>query len=461
MRNEMARKKLIFTLRFLFSALLFSFFTKGAFAQAKVIDQVIAVVGKQIILQSEIETQYLQFLSQGNKPDLEIKCSLIDQMLLQKLMINQSEIDSVTVPDNQVDGEIERRIRYFVSQIGSEQKLEEYYKKSIAEIKNDFRDIIRDQLLAQTMQGRITKEITVSPSEVKTYFRAIHPDSIPYINSELEIEQIVRQPIVSKEQKDGVIEQLNGIRKKIIDGSSFAVMAGLYSKDPGTARKGGELGFMNRGDLVSEFAAVAFSLKENEVSKVFETEFGFHIVQLIERKGSQANFRHILLKPEVTQASIAAAGFFIDSIKTLILSGNYSFDSAATKFSDDQETRNNGGILINQAAGNTRFEADQLDPAIFFVIDKLRVGDISAPVMFQTLNGLQAYRLLRLKTRTLPHRASLQEDYQKIQNAALVEKQNKVLNEWVDKKKKVTYIKLHDDYKNCEALQYWSSNQNK
>ena len=438
------------------SALLIIFFSVySAFSQNKPIDRIVAVIGKNIVLQSDVESQYSQYIGQGNPADPELKCQMLDQIMLHKLMVNQADLDSVTVPEGQVDSELDRRVRFFVSQIGSEKKLEEYYKKSIIDIKAEFRDLIKEQLLAQTIQSKITKDIAASPSDVRTYFESIAKDSIPYINSELEVAQIVRYPLVSEDAKKSIREQLEGIKKKIQDGTSFAAMAGLYSQDPVSAKKGGELGFVNRTDLVPEFAAVAFSLKGNEISKVFESKYGFHIVQLIERRGTQVNVRHILLKPEVVSENLSASNNFLDSISTLIHSGKFTFQEAAQKFSDDLETRNNGGLLINATTGNTRFEPDQLDQSVFFIVDKLKTGEFSEPKFFKSMDGKEGYRLLLLKTRTEPHQANLQDDYQKIQNATLNEKQNKALTDWVIKKKNTTYIHIEEDYKHCDVLKNW------
>ena len=427
----------------------------SAAAQEKVIDRIVGVVGKNIILQSELEVQYNQYLAQGNTPNPDVKCEIMDQMLLSKLMINQAELDSVDVPESQVEGELDRRIRYFVSQIGSEQKLEEYYKKSIAEIKAEFRETIKDQLLAQTIQSKITKDVNASPSDVRAYFERIPVDSLPYINAELEIAQVVKYPVVSAEEKRDVKEELERIRQKIMDGTDFGAMAGLYSQDPGSAKRGGELGFVSRGDLVPEFEAAAFALKGTEISKVFESKYGYHIVQLIERRGAQINVRHILLKPKMNSVNLAASSLLLDSIAKAIRSGSISFAEAAQRFSDDEETRNSGGVMVNGATGTTRFEPDQLDPTMFFQVDKMMVGEVSAPTLFQNAEGSQGYRLLLVKSRTEPHHANLKDDYQRVQNAALTEKQNNALLDWVKKKKATTYIHVDDDFRNCEALQDW------
>ena len=424
-------------------------------AQNKTIDNIAAVVGSNIILQSDIEIQYLQYVSQSNVANESIKCDILDQLLLHKLMINQAQLDSVQVTENQVESELDRRIRYFVTQIGSEQKLEEYYKKSILEIKAEFKQAIREQLLAQTVQSKITKDINASPSDVRAYYETIPKDSLPYINAEVEIAQIVRNAPVSDEEKKSVKEEMEKIRKKITDGADFAAIAALYSQDPGSAKKGGELGFVGRGELVPEFESTAFNLKGSEVSSIIETKYGFHIIQLIERRGEMINVRHILLKPKINPSDLENAKIFLDSVANLIQKKTITFLEAAQKFSDDADTKNNGGLMINPQTGITKFETDQVDPALFFQIDKLKIGEVSSPMLMQAADGKDAYRLLFVRSKTEPHRANLKEDYQKIQTAALNEKQNKAILDWVKKKKSSTYIKVDKAYQNCEILKDW------
>lgn len=421
----------------------------------QIIDRVVGVVGKEIILQSDIENQYIQLLQQGVGNDPDVKCSIMQQLLLQKLFIHQADVDSVIVSDNQVETELDRRIRYFVNQLGSEEKLEEYYKKGVAQIKEDFRELIRDQLTAQTMQSKVTGDLSTGPADVQNYFLSIHPDSVPLISSELEVAQIVRFPVIAEEDKNDIKNKLMDLRNKISAGSDFAVMAGLYSQDPGSARKGGELGFVNRGDLDPAFAQVAFSLKNKEISPVFESSFGFHIVQLLERRGSQVNVRHILMKPQFKPEQLTLAGDFLDSLRTVIQSGAITFSEAAQANSDDSETKNNGGLLINPETGNSRFEPSQLDPSVFFLIDKMNTGEISTPQIFYTRDLKQGYRLLYLKTRTRPHRANLTEDYQKIQAAAMEEKQAEAVRIWVERKRKITHIKIVPDLLDCPGVAEW------
>ena len=426
-----------------------------SFAQPQVLDKIIAQVGNEIILKSELESQYIQYLSQGNSENDTVQCQILDQMLLQKLLIHQAQVDSVTVSDAQVEEELDKRIRYFVRQLGSEQKLEEFYDKSIIEIKTEFKDVIRDQLLVQTMHQRITGDIAPSPAQVKTFFEKIPEDSIPFINMEIEVAHIVKKPKISDEERAAVRLRLDELRQRILAGEAFSTLAILYSQDPGSAKKGGELGFTERGQLLPEFEAVAYNLKGDEVSQIVETKFGFHIIQAIERRGDRINFRHILIKPEVSPADLNKVKSELDTIVTKIRNNEISFAEAAEKYSDDTDTKFSGGLIINPNTGQSRFETDQLDPNLFFIIDKLKPGEISDPVLMDTDDGGKAYRIVQLKTRTQPHKANLRDDYQRIKEAALAELQNEAIESWMEKKRKNTYIQIDENYKTCQLIKEW------
>lgn len=420
----------------------------------QVIDQVSAVVGSKILLMSEIETQYRQLILQGADNTPELKCRLIDQLLINKLLLNQAILDSVEVTESQVESELERRIQYMVSQIGSEGKLEEYYEKSITEIKDEFKSLIKDQIMMQMMQGKITDKITISPAEVREFFGSIPSDSLPFINSEIEYAQIVMQVTVSREEKERITQRLETYRQRVMNGEDFSTLAILYSQD-GSAKSGGELGFVGRGDLVSEFEAVAFRLKKGEVSEVVETKFGYHLIQLIERRGEQINVRHILIKPSFGSEEINRTFAKADSIYQKIMSDSLKFTDAAQKFSDDIESRFNGGNVVNQKNGTTRFEADEVDPTVFFQLEKMSIGEISKPIQSLSAAGTTAFKILYLKSRTQPHKADLSTDYQRIRDAALAEKENKTLTDWVTKKRAVTSVQISDDYKDCTILARW------
>ena len=422
-----------------------------------IVDKIVGIVGNEIILQSEVEIQYLSqdFMALQNVSEQKAKCMVFEEMLYQKLLLNQAQKDSVEISDDQVDAELDRRMRFFISQIGSEQKLEEYYGKSMIEIKTEFRDLIKNQLLIQTMQSKTTENIKVTPFDVRKYFERIPRDSLPFINSEVEIAHIVRKPDVNEDEKKRVKEKLEALRKRILNGEDFGTLAYLYSEDPLSAKKNGELDFVERGSFVPEFEAVAFTLKEDEVSKIVETTYGFHILQLIERRGERINIRHILLIPKVSPYDLSKAKAFLDSIAVLIEDDSLTFAVAVMKFSEDEDTRLNGGMLINQLDGTRRLETDQLDPVLLFTIDKMQVGEVSMPVLMNTTDGKQAYRLIQLISRTKPHRANLKEDYQRIQNATLNEKQNKGISKWIEKKRANIYVKIDDEYNTCNFTNNW------
>lgn len=429
-------------------------FCKAVAQTGKTLDAVIATVGNKIILDSEIETQYHQFLSQGNYADEKIKCRILEQALLNKLLLHQAIIDSIAVSDAQVDEKINRNIDYYIKQFGSKEKLEAFYGKTIMEIKEEYRPLIKEQLQIQSMQQKITKDVTVSPADIREFYQKIPPDSLPFINSEIEYAQIQITVAVSPKEKQRVREQLKQYRQRVLNGEDFAALAVLYSQD-GSARKGGELGFQERGNLVPEYEAAAFKLKPGEVSDIVETKFGFHLIQMIDRKGEQFNTRHILIKPKVSSEDIETARIKTDSIYNLIISNTVSFDEAATRYSDDNDTKNNGGNVFNPQTGNTRFETDQVDPAVFFHLDKLRPGEITEPILTQTPEGNQVFRIYKLKSRTEPHRLNIEQDYQKLQEIVLESKSNAALAEWVKRKRKSVHVNISEKYKNCNGLALW------
>ncbi|MCX6281977.1 MAG: peptidylprolyl isomerase [Bacteroidetes bacterium] len=428
--------------------------------QDTVIDGIVAVVGGNMILKSDIETQYLQLRGQGiikGSPP-RVRCQILDKLLYMKLLLHQAQVDSIKVTDGQVEAEMDRRMRYFISQAGSPEKLEEYYQKTLLEIKNELKEIIREQMLTEQEEQKITKDITTTPSEVRSFYKKIDKDSIPLINAEFEIGMIIKQPVIGQEEKQMVINKLKGFKDRIAKGDEFATLAVLYSEDPGSAKQGGELGMFKRGDMRPEFEAASFKLKTpGDVSDIVETEDGFHLIQLIERRGEYINVRHILLQPQVSLVNLNKAKMSLDSVVTMISTKKIKFDEAVIKYSDDP-SKNNGGLVVNNVTGTTRFEANQLsqlDPKVFFIVDKLKVGEISAPVLMKTDRGKQEYRIYYLKDRTSPHRANLENDYARIQQMTQSQKKDKVINEWVNQKLPGTYIKISEQYTNCEFTRKW------
>ncbi len=422
-----------------------------------VIDKVLAIVGENTILKSDIESQVVSMRANGVLVDENAKCQMFEELLFQKLLLNQAALDSITVTDAEVEAEIERRLNYFIAQIGSERKLEQYYKKSIAEIKDEFRKIVKEQMISQRMQGQITGNVVVTPKEVKAYYNSIDPDSIPTIESEVEYAQILINAKESKAAKKEAYEKIESLRERIIKGEEFSTLAILYSEDEGSAKGGGELGFLGRAELVPEFSVVAFKLKNKAVSDVVETEFGYHIMQLIERRGQKVNVRHILVKVKIDEEEVQKAKNLADSVYSLIGTDTLTFDQLALKYSDDKNTKNNGGLAVNPQTATSIFYIDQVNPQIYYTIEKMKPGEISTPVPAQDSNGKKGYRIIKLITKSEPHKATIETDYDKVKGAALADKQNKATLDWVSKKSKKTYVKIDPEYKQCSFENNWSN----
>jgi peptidyl-prolyl cis-trans isomerase SurA len=432
-----------------------SVFSFSALAQEKVIiDQVIGVVGTTAILESDLINQRRELQAQNVDLGPNPTCALLDEMLYQKLLFHQARVDTVVVSDEHVEMVLDRRLRFFIQQIGSRERLEAYYGKSIEELKEEFRDIVREQELSRAMEVKITEKVTVTPSEVRRFFRDLPEDSIPMVESEIILAQIVKKPPIRQEEIDHVKSRLEGFRQRILAGESFSTMAILYSEDPGSARRGGELGFHGRGDLFREFEAVAFGLRPGEVSEIVETQAGYHIIQMVERRGEQVNVRHILLQPRISPSDLAQARNELDSIRGLILEGEMTFEEAALKFSDDPG-RMNRGLIINPYTGTSRFRTEEMDSELFFVVDRLDQGEISNPVQMTTDEGQRAFRLIKVISRTEPHRANLAQDYDLIQQLALQQKERIAIRNWINRRLESTYIYVHEDYRNCEFDFKW------
>ncbi|MBX7182760.1 MAG: peptidylprolyl isomerase [Bacteroidia bacterium] len=426
-------------------------------------DKIVAIVGGHIILLSEVESQYQQVVQQGMPTDQNTRCTLLEDQLFQRLLLNQAEHDSLVVSDDQIDDEMTRRIRFFIQQIGSQEKLEEFYGKSLVEIKADFKELIKDQLLSQQMQQKITGDAKVSPAEVRQFFNEIPKDSLPYINSEVEVGQIVAMPKFNSEEKKIAKDKAEDLRQRVLNGENFGSLAVLYSQDPGTAANSGELGFFERGQMVPEFDSWAFRLKGNGISEVFETEYGFHFMQLIERRGEMVNVRHILITPQMSQETVSKSKNKLDSVYADLKAGKYTFEKAAEKFSDDENTKNNGGLLQNPSSGNSKFEEDQLntiDPLLLSAINELEPGQFTKPIASKDERGRNSYKIYYLKSRTAPHVANMRDDYQRLQEAALSEKKQKLIREWIKKHSQDLYVKIDPDYKNCVFDNNWIKETN-
>ena len=417
-----------------------------------IVDQIIGKVDNYIVLQSDLEKAHAAYLSSGNPVGANSKCQIFAQLISGKLMVAKAEIDSVIVTDIEVDNNLDRRMQLILSQYGgSESQLEEYYGKSIDLIKADIRDEIKEQLVVSRMQETIIADIKVTPAEVKRFYNRIPKDSLPFFSTEVEVGQIVKVPEVGNQQKEALKVELDKIRDRIIAGESFETLAKEYSQGP-SARYGGNLGFTQRGMMASEFEAAALQLRPGEISRPFETQFGIHIVQLIERRGNEYNSRHILLIPKPSDADIDRAKNFVDSLRTLVVTDSISFEKAAKDNSDDKYTAGNGGFFEDRNGGSFISSKD-IDPVIFFTIDTIDVGSVTKPIVYRMDDGKEAVRILYYKSKIKPHEANLTQDWQKIQTAALNEKKSQILNDWFNKAREDVFISIGKDYEYCNILQ--------
>lgn len=419
-------------------------------AQSNVIDEVIAIVGDNAVLKSDIERQYQQMIMEGVNYSGDLKCHILEQSLVSKLMVTQAILDSVTVSESQVKSEAESRVNTFVNQIGSKEKLEEYFNKSILAITNDQKTVIREQMLTQKIQSDITKDIAVTPSEIRLFLKEIPEDSIPMVATTYELEQIVVEPVVDQKEIDRVKTLLRDFQSQVAGGQDFATLAVLYSEDPGSAATGGDLGWMTKSQLVPQFANVAFDMQEaGKVSKIVETEYGFHIIQLIDKKDERINVRHILIKPKVDTKAMQAAIMKLDTISRGIAQSEYTFEQAAQRFSQDKDTRLNGGIMVNKANQSTRFEISQISTEVNRAIVGFKAGQISKPFKMVSEKGKEVLKIVKLTNVIPPHHANLRDDYQVVQNMLLAKKKLAALNAWIVKKQKETYVRINPNWTGC------------
>ncbi|MGL1889176.1 MAG: peptidylprolyl isomerase [Reichenbachiella sp.] len=416
-----------------------------------VIDKIVAKVDDYIVLKSELEKAYLEYRARGQFTKGDAKCEILESLVINKLMVAMAEIDSVEVLDVQVEQNLDQRMSYFIQQIGSEEKLEEVYGKTVAEFREELFDQIKEQMVVQKMQGVISDEVSVTPGEVSKFFSEIPSDSLPYFSTEVTIGQIVKIPEANELTKARVRDQLLDLKDRIEKGESFSALATKYSMDPGSARQGGELGFFNRGELAPQFEATALGMQPGEISDPVETQFGFHMIQLIERRGNSYNSRHILIMPSATQADIEETVEFLDSLRTTIVVDSMRFDVVAKEHSDDQQTSSNGGYF-SDATGAMKISVEDLEPTMFFAIDTMAVGSVSPPMVYKMADGKPAVRLLFYKDRIPPHQASVLEDYQKIKSAALANKRNDILSSWFQEAKNEVYINIDEKYDHCKIL---------
>lgn len=421
--------------------------------QDNIIDEVVWVVGDEPIYRSEVERQIQQMQYEGHAIDGDPYCVVPEMIAMQKLYLHQAKLDTILVPESSVTQEVDMRLNYFIEQIGSKEKVEEYFRKPFKEIREELADNVRNNNIVQEVQRTLVSDVKVTPAEVRKYYSTLPQDSLPIIPMQVEVQVISLYPQVPQSEIDQVKAQLREYSEQVNAGErEFSTLAILHSEDPGTAMRGGELGFVSKGTLAPEFAAVAFNLNDpKKVSKIVETEFGFHIIQLIEKRGDQINCRHILLKPKVSQKDITEASNQLDSIRTDILAGKITFEEATPYVSQDKDTRYNEGLMSNPQTGSTRFAMGDLPQDIAKAVATMEVGEISKPITtIDVKNNKEVVMLVKLHSRREAHRADLVNDYQTIASMLEGRKRGQILQDWITKKRRDTYVRIKEGWRNCE-----------
>ncbi len=424
----------------------------SAAAGQQIVESIAAVVGNEVVYLSEVEGQVVQLKAERDPtPVNELRCRVFEDQLIQKLFLDQARIDSIEVSPENVESDLNSRLTEYVRRAGSEQALETYFNKSMAEIRKDLREMLTNQYIVQETQATIAQGITVTPEEIRKYYNSIPKDSLPLVPRKVQLSIISVEPPDMESSKAEVRQRLLDLRSRIINGESFSTLAVLYSEDPGTAPKGGELGFMTRGELAKPYAEAAWSLKQDVVSKIVETEFGFHIIQLIERKGEMVNSRHILMKPKLSVEQTEWAILKLDTIADIIRSDSLTFERAALRYSSDKATRANGGKMVSENPSErvNWLTLDELPREINLVVRGMKLGEISEPFRTTDPRGNYIYCIVRLDEEIAPHRVNMKDDYNYLSDAALNDKQGKIYNEWIAEKIKRTYIRISDDFRDC------------
>lgn len=440
-------------LAFFALAFLFSFSGIAQEGTGFVVDKIIVKVDNFVVLKSDLESVYQNYLTNGNPASTDAKCSMLNSIIVNKLMVAKAEIDSVMVTDIEVDQNTDQRMSMILQNAGnSPEQLEKAYGKTLDEIKLELRDQIKEQLVGRQMQDLITKDINITPSEVRRFFSQIPADSLPYYNSDVEVAQIVRKAKVSDAQKTEARQKLTGLREQILKGADFNELAKKFSEDPSAQYNGGDMGYVGRGAMVPQFEAMAFKLKEGEISMPFESPFGFHVMQLIDRRGNEYNSRHILLSAVPSAADIQRAKDYLDSLREKIVKNEIKFEPTAKELSDDENTKSRGGFFAD-ADGGTKISVKEIDPIIYFNIDSMKVGSISKPITYRTDDQKDAVRILYFKTKLPPHQANLKDDWHRIQAAALAEKKDKAMEKWFLKARQDVFINIDPDYQYCRILE--------
>ncbi len=427
-----------------------------------VVDDVIAVVGEDLILKSDIEKEFEAVLaSNDNVPESDyalIKCQQIDQLILSKVLKTHALRDSLIIGPDQIEYQMDARIQSILAQFPSQVAMEEYYGKTINQIKENLRPLVVDNLLAEAKKEEVIADVKVTPAEVKRFFYRIPQENLPYYNAEVELLQLVMYPEPSEDEKLAVLERMNQIKQEILDGADFAKMADSLSQDPGSAKRGGELGYFRKGQMVENFEAVAFKLAPGELSRIVETDFGFHLIQVLDRADESVRARHILLKPEVSEDRLSALEEEMQKVYSEIKNDSLPFEFAVDLYSEDEDTKALGGLLFNPQSGTSYFEIDELlefNPEMYLAIDDLEEGDVSEPILFKDRYGRNAYRILYVQKQRDAHRMNLEYDFEIIKGRALEIKQNEVLFGWLDESTKDVFIAIDPEYRSCPNMPLW------
>lgn len=420
-----------------------------------------AVVGEFVIVEFDIDLSFLELEQQGTSTDGISRCQMLGKLMEDKLYVHHAKQDSIEVADDQINARLDQQFDFLVAQLGSEEKVAEYYRKdNIAELRKQLFEVNKTMALSREMQNKVIENVEVTPEEVRNFFYSIPEEDRPVFGAEVEVAQLVVEPEVTESARKDVIDRLNEIRADIVEnGASFSTKAVLYSKDEGSARRGGIIeGVRRNSPLAKEFKDQTFSLLEGEVSEPFETSFGFHILYVEKIRGQEVDVRHILLFPEVAQSKILEAREKIDDIREDIINGEISFDQAARMYSDEEETRNNGGKLVNPVTGDTRFDLTKMDPALSAQVYNLKEGEVSKVFTDRDRTGKSSFKILTVTRKLEEHVADFVKDYEKIQELALKEKQLKAIQQWQQRKIKETYIKVNKDYHDCDFTNNWLKN---
>ena len=433
-------------------------------AKAQLIDKIVAQVGDEIIMLSDIEQRKLQMIQEGIEVSNSNNGQILEKILYQKLLINQAQIDSLEVSDDMVNGEMEQRIRYFQDQIGGKEELEKFYGKSVAQIKAEFFTTIKKRMLSEMMEDKVTETMTITPKNVKTFFKDLPKDSIPYINSKISVAHIVIYPEITDDDKLNAKQELEGYRNQIVSGEkSFKSLAILKSNDPGSRIKEGDLGWQKRGTMVPPFEAALFELQPDEISPVFESQFGYHIIKMIERKGDNYHVRHILIKPKSNNKAFENAAVKLDGIYQDLKAGKIEFDFAANKYSSDEKSKNNGGKIVNPYTNDYFWDVqniNEIDPQMYRIVDRLKDKEVSSPSLYDNMREQKSgVRIVKLLGKTEPHLANLSDDYQLISKACEEEKKQGVIKEWIEEKITGAYIRIDKDFQNSNFTYNWVKSQ--